>query len=403
MSKQVFSDRRHKYRKLSKQELLDIVDEVVYRRFDDGRLTGIDLFKKKALIHQSVAYYQTIEGIIQLVRVTGKFQSEIFQSWLSTNIRTAEKNNILIDKLTQTAYTARELTLSNNGASAFYSGDLATRQHGKYFPRGCRGFISKVYVYAKDSNGKAIPINLSVNIGTGLVKTVTVTPGSDDADWYSADVNIMWNFDSMFIWSDRTASGATIGYDNLNPETEDAFFSDDDNVTWAKDTGGARRIWFKIDLVAMTIGDLPVTGTMNTIPIPNDASSSDGAATPLTGGDITTIFTVNGSGTISLILLRLWVTLGQGGNIGTLNIIFHVDGTDYPVSLGNLLLYVNSAINTPTPITFSRITTTAGSEDYRLSLKLPVGFKRIFILKIEDTASSAEANARALYFAEKLT
>ena len=86
MSKYI-SDKTFRYRKVSKQKLLDLATKILYHRFEDGRIASIEVFKRKQLIHRSVALYRTVKHRPRLVEVTGKFNEEIFQNYLETIAR----------------------------------------------------------------------------------------------------------------------------------------------------------------------------------------------------------------------------------------------------------------------------------------------------------------------------
>jgi hypothetical protein len=189
------------------------------------------------------------------------------------NISTSSGVNIIIDKLTQDAFYERRSTLSNNGTTAILVGSNYTNRRGKFFTRGCRGFINTIDVYCDntDTASHNLTIKVSPFPGLGPVLTFTLTiPASASADWRSVTVRRMWNYDSMFIWvqSDSDTYGR-IGYDSGTPY--DYCYSTDE-ITWIPD---AYRLWIRAIMTGQTIGDVPVSGTINIIEVP---VSSIGAA-----------------------------------------------------------------------------------------------------------------------------
>jgi hypothetical protein len=99
----------------------------------------------------------------------------------------------------------------------------------------------------------------------GSVITVTITP-STAWNWYGANVFRFWNYDSLFIWPSAVGADVSIGYEATTPD--DCFASTDSGVTWF---GEYARYFYRIDHQAETVGDLPVSGTVNTIEIPSQS------------------------------------------------------------------------------------------------------------------------------------
>ena len=143
-------------------------------------------------------------------------------------------------------------------------------------------------------------MHISPYPGSGIVLTATVTPG---ANWGWASVNIyrMWNYDSMFIWCTEMDADVSAGYDGTTPN--DAYALDaNGNVTGLN----AIRIYIRAYMIGQTVGDVPVSGTVNNIPIPNTSSlykQAAGLSVPLSTE--TTIFNVSGSGYCDYISLTV--------------------------------------------------------------------------------------------------
>ena len=188
----------------------------------------------------------------------------------AVTISTAAGTNILIDLLAQGAYTERRVIIANdNGVvapntppSSFNNFALCN----KFFPRGCRGVLYTLFVYCKRTSTGILVMHISPYPGSGIVLTATVTPG---ANWGWASVNIyrMWNYDSMFIWCTEMDADVSAGYDGTTP-----------NDAYALDANGnvvglnAIRIYIRAYMIGQTVGDIPVSGTVNNIPIPNSGT-----------------------------------------------------------------------------------------------------------------------------------
>ena len=183
------------------------------------------------------------------------------------NIKTSGGVNLVIDKLTQTAYLEDRRTLSNdNGVTtptAPPGTTTGTTFRGKFFPRGCRGFLRYLHVYCKRTAAGTLTLAVSPQMSMGEVYTVEITPGAA-WDWKSGAVNKFWNYDSMFIWVKSCDADVSWGYESAAPF--DAWSSGDLGATWGHVDN---RYFFRAVMKAMTVGDLPVSGTLNVIEIPN--------------------------------------------------------------------------------------------------------------------------------------
>lgn len=192
------------------------------------------------------------------------------------DIKTSGGVNLVIDKLTQTAYVEDRRTLSNNGETPTWTATTGNSRTGKFFPRGCRGFINTINVYCKDAAaaGGTITVYLSPHPSMGYIASADVTvPAEGAAAWRSATFNRMWNYDSMFIFIVCSNSNTQFARDTV--EDPDQFFSTDSGATW---TAESYRSWFRAVMKAMTVGDLPVSGTINTIELLSETSARKAAS-----------------------------------------------------------------------------------------------------------------------------
>ena len=189
----------------------------------------------------------------------------------SVHVDTVAADNIIIDKLKVGAYTARRSTLTNNGTTAGWIDADGVRRRGKFFPRGCRGFMRNVEVYCKDAGaaGGTITVYVAPTIGMGQVASRVITVSAGGAEmWRTAVFDMMWNYDSLFIWVYGSSDDMRVGYDEGTPH--DAYRSDDSGVSWYY---SEFRTWFRSYITGETCGDVPVSGTINTIEIPTQSQT----------------------------------------------------------------------------------------------------------------------------------
>lgn len=233
-------------------------------------------------------------------------------------------DNIIVDILRQSAYKERRSTLQNdNGVKApdeppaFETG---VAYKGKFFSRGARGKIEKVLVYCKRTATGTITLKISPHPNLGEILSVTVTPSSE-WDWAEAEVNAFWDYDSLFIWTSAVSSDVSIGHDSVSEDKNpDSHISTDNGATWTKEN---YRRFIRIELSCETPGDLPISGTVNNVEIPNRVAGAHVDGFTIPSGSETEVLSVDGAG----IVLRIAVFTSHS----SVEIRFAVDGVLIPV------------------------------------------------------------------------
>ena len=217
------------------------------------------------------------------------------------NVQTSGGANIVIDKLTQDAYTERRDVLANNGATATMVASNLTNKRGKFFSRGCRGFLRYVEIYCDNADSVAHTFTVKIapmpGMGAVYTGTVSVAAGSSAA-WRMVHINKYWNYDSMFLWvTCDSDSYGRLGYDTGEPH--DCYMSTDE-VSWLFYD---YRFWFRIASSGMTVGDLPVSGTVNTIEVPSTVTSTPSGFVTIAAGSQANLFTFYGAGECVYLML----------------------------------------------------------------------------------------------------
>jgi len=210
------------------------------------------------------------------------------------NIKTSGGTNIVIDKLAQGAYTERTFALANSGTPTSWRSASGSTREGKWFPRGARGFLYTLKLYCRDAGaaGGTITLYVSPYIGAGYLLSATINvPAGGAADWREAYPNTMWEYDSIFVWWLCSSSDIQVGHDAGTPW--DAYTSSDSGASWTI-LGG--RLLGMFTIYGATVGDLPVSGTLNTIEIPHSAAMRAEASVLVTKNVETTIVEAYGMG-----------------------------------------------------------------------------------------------------------
>jgi hypothetical protein len=221
------------------------------------------------------------------------------------NVATAGGTNIIVDKLVQGAYIEKDRTSephSNNGVvPTMVETVTAGTYYGKFFPRGCRGFIYIIEYYTQKSTAGnvAITFGFSPYVGGPELFTVTETlPGNTPAAWRWIIVCKPWNYDGLFMYIKNNNYYA---YDLAGTTTNDSYATTDYGETW---TYQIYRAWFRAYIYGQTVGDIPVSGTVNNINIPNTgAVAFDMAGTTIPAGTTVYTKTFYGAGRLRYVVL----------------------------------------------------------------------------------------------------
>lgn len=153
---------------------------------------------------------------------------------------------------------------------------------GKFFPRGCRGKIEQIELYCRRTGAGTVTLAFSPQPCMGEVGTVVITPSATWA-WQSQVFRRFWNYDSLFIWIKAIGADVSYAYDEEAPQ--DAHTSDAAIALWQREL---RRYFIRAVYNAETSGDVPVSGTINTIELPTNVAA--GASGNVTVPNLTLTF-----------------------------------------------------------------------------------------------------------------
>jgi len=136
---------------------------------------------------------------------------------------------------------------------------------GKFFTRGCRGMLEQLQIYCMRTAVMTITLRYSPHPCLGPFRSVTIMPG---LAWGWVDIPIleMWDYDSLFIWVHSCGANAFWAYDAELPF--DGHESGDAGATWSD---MAIRPFIRAVYTGETPGDVPVSGIVNVIKMPNTA------------------------------------------------------------------------------------------------------------------------------------
>ena len=325
-------------------------------------------------------------------QTVGNLNVDIKAQTVDLNIKTSGGVNLVIDKLTQTAYLEDRRTLSNNGETPAWHSPTGDVREGKFFPRGCRGFINTIDVYCKNvgATPRYMTVYISPHPSMGYITSAIVTvPAEAAEDWRSATFNHMWNYDSMFIFVLCSTTDVKIAYDAGAPH--DRYQSTDAGATW---TAYTDRGWFRAVMKAMTVGDLPVSGTINVIEIPSVSSGAEAENVTVPHNTWTDCFSIEGAGELEHIIFV--------PRHSTMTFRFIVDGVNITglIFTGDITFNADSlnaegyTVSTP----FIQLTTYEVNSLCRFNVKVKLKWRRQFKLQAFQTTGSNQQFYGALLF-----
>lgn len=171
---------------------------------------------------------------------------------------------------------------------------------GKFFTRGMRGKIERVELYCTGDGAGTVDIVFTPAPCMGPLYTIQLTPAVGWA-WQGVDFEQMWNYDSMFLHLCDIDPAITWGGDGVQPF--DGHYTIDGGVTWVY---ANHRPFIRLIYSGETPGDVPVSGIINNIRIPNTSSEEEFAAKAVPQGVLTTVATVEGIGYCDLVIVHVW-------------------------------------------------------------------------------------------------
>ena len=310
----------------------------------------------------------------------------------SAYVKTLAADNLMIDKLTQGGYTERRMTLSNNGVTPSWEAKTGDNRAGKFFPRGCRGYIYQIAVYCKDAgaSGGTITVYITPFPGMGpLYSAVITVPAGGDPAWRNAGVNRMWEYDSLFIYV--LCSGSEIQYGVDVGEPHDSHDSTVAGRIWVPETS---RRWFRAVMYAATVGDVPISGMINTIPLPNIAAVPNVVSGLLDGGERLTIIDEKGAGTVR------WFALRSAEDAGTvlltdLTLLFAIDGVSTVWGLSGLRIALGSTTMQPFGICLTEYDNT--DHLYAFAFEVPIQFRYACRIRLKNNAAAGNTTNTVAY------
>jgi len=266
--------------------------------------------------------------------------------------------------------------------------DIYTYKWGIFLPRGCRAWIYRITSRFKNVSGVDRTVTFAVSIAPNYPplykKEITIPASQTDYaanTWY---IQMHWQYESMYVTFKANGDGVyMLGQSN---NAGKGGFRDDlthGNLPFAT-----------ISFLVKPEGDIPVSGTVNTIQIPNKSSSSSSEETTVPAGTRVTLMNVEGTGVVTWIFL--W------SNLNGMQFEIEVDGEKLTwlgydhLSPADLEYFYGAAPHEGIGVNLVRYDDT--NLMYTIVITVPIEFKRSFkIYAYNPHTSDHSVRHSALY------
>jgi len=303
-------------------------------------------------------------------------------------------SDALFRVLLQRAVTERRVTMSNNGPTP--SGPFPFNVlKGKFFSRGMRGFVEAVELYLKGADvDVTITISFRVYPEGGELFSVNYTlPAGAEEGWKTVTVRRPWLYDSMFVVCDSTDRTSPVHYEDYGTPY-DAYAADpaapQEFEPWNI------RFWWRVVLTALTPGDVPVSGTISTVALPNVSTAGDTGVGTIPPETTITAIDLKGMGKIEAMVWMFRPFTAGAIPPTEMYLRITVDGDLFEEDVDSYKDQVNDTLNTPTPITFVKIDDV--NYIYRFWILIPYEFQKSFKVEVRNAHTTEALLAGAWYW-----
>ena len=280
----------------------NVTNSYIYVRTETAQNLNVDITAQSVgnLDVNIAASAITLNVAIQSSAVT--FDVNITGSSVTLNVNVTGTASVSIDNATvylnikNEAFTVINRTIKNNGNTVV---DYNTSSYrGKYFPHGVRGIIRYVKLYVKDigGGGGTIQYRLCIAPDMPAVYTYTVSISAGTEGWVTSYIHRRWDYDSIFVEYIVTSGTIGLAYDEGSPW--DAYQYYGGTGTYSMEY---RRYWIQMFVSGQTQGDIPVSGTINTINIPNETTTGQTALETIPAGTEVSLVSIQGTGKLKFL------------------------------------------------------------------------------------------------------
>jgi len=305
----------------------------------------------------------------------------------------------IINQLIQTAVQPRGRFTYEPYDETQISGYLTATGRGVFIARGCRGIIDRIGMYLKNVNtteARSVTLLLTPLPNAGEIMTFTLTQAANTTGWVESDpLGLTWNYDSLAIIVKAVDSDLSYAYYNTGD------FGLGCLRYYPSTRGATYHPLIRVQFDALSVGDIPVSGTLNVIEIPGVTTVPAFISVDLDGGSSQDIVNIAGLGIVEWLAFRLEKTAGSVDD-AKLAITFVIDGVSTTWGLSGL----NAVLGLTTKQTIGVTVNTYDdvNEIYGFAFNVPFRFHRscrIYITNTADPGNITRLSAYALYHLKK--
>lgn len=257
-------------------------------------------------------------------------------------------------------------TIQNQGATptlpAFFD---AANWRGKFFHRGCHGWLERIELFVRNTAGVAQNITVGLSNYPGGVERATLIVACPPGDnWCSANVRMQWQWDGLFAYVYVHGANTSLAFDlcTTSSELPDGYYSTTGLLAgpWtldftAIDPLSLNRRYHIRAYISQSVGDVPVTGHVSIVEVGPH--------------------------------LRVVITDDQG----------NISGVGFPQNYGEHVITINNAVNGPLDKqeNFTEAITDATFDRYYYAIQLYMEHDLRGFLDPENSATVIIATAAA--------
>jgi hypothetical protein len=307
---------------------------------------------------------------------TGNFTSPVIDTGVASPDYTTMLANCTVPGATVIKYQFKAATTSGGLAGVAFEGptgptDYFTVNVSQNVPSkwdGKRYCQYKFFLEKADNNTPSLdditvnwispaavnlPVYLKPTLRSGPVLSLTVTVPAGQDGWVTHSVLENWNYDSCIIILGSVTTDLDIYYDTVSPDFDAYLMSDLLTVSSQQD----RRYHLRLEMGALTVGDVPVSGIINNVQIPNVSNMvAPTGDQEVAGGATKEWLDVYGMGTLQWLVLRMYSSASSNQSPANTKLHIYVDGID--IYGGKKIYDFEYVLPNPRPAA------TAGTEGY---------------------------------------
>ncbi|RKZ94161.1 MAG: hypothetical protein DRQ46_10390 [Gammaproteobacteria bacterium] len=220
------------------------------------------------------------------VNITNPVINVEIQGTPTINVQTEEGANIIIDKLTTTAfYEIRQVY--SNAATSYTGWQKLDKPYGKLFSRQCRGYLVEVGIYLRNpqASDDTLIVELRPYPGLAPVKTIskTIAAGTTEGTIWVGVLDY-WLYDSLFIVVKSENGYIEVAYDDSTDTPPDSWYWDSTDEVWQPISATIMHLWIEAKIHGQTVGTVPVDGVVGTYEFPYNTSRAEVSLQPFPAG-----------------------------------------------------------------------------------------------------------------------